>query len=143
MEETDLPTGDTVEEETPYDKVTEHPRVQAKALWTRDYIMCSASRSTMPLTKTTERKMCLCPICKKDVRRDAFIQHVGLCGKSEPRLKCNHCEITFKKDIYRKRYQARVHATVSSDASVSTIKTSASSCSTIDEWDNDPKHRTA
>ncbi len=68
-----------------------------KPIWTKDYYL-STCRLTMPMTKVTPRKRCMCPVCKEMILTEDFIRHVTSC--QEKRNTCTECDSTFKKMSY-------------------------------------------
>ena len=71
----------------------------------------------MPQTKTTPTKMevekAICPLCKEDVRRQNWKEHLLKCADS--RHTCDHCDKSFKKAEYLKQHVKRKHGSESTD----------------------------
>ncbi len=116
-----------------------------KPIWTKDYYL-STCRLKMPLTKTTPRKRCTCPVCKETIPMEQFIRHVTNCP--EARQKCTEagCSSTFKKTSYMLKHRKRMHdgtnkATANTSVTQNTedSESSSESGSESDPWDNDPE----
>ena len=77
-------------------EVSSGKRVRRKSVWTKDYYL-SRCRLTLSKTKTTERKHCICAMCKEVVDKDTFKDH--LVKSITSRLECEHCDATFLNKI--------------------------------------------
>lgn len=90
-------------------EVSSGKRVRRKPFWIKDYYL-SRCRLTMPKTKTTERKHCICAMCKELVDKDTFKEHLVKCATS--RLECEHCDATFLNKSYLAKHVKAKHDTV-------------------------------
>lgn len=123
-------------------EVSSGKRVRRKPVWTKDYYL-SRCRLAMPKTKTTERKHCICAMCKELVDKDTFKDHLVKCATS--RLECEHCDATFLNKSYLAKHVRAKHDT--SKAVVEKTKKIPSETrkqgrfvlmDEHEEWDSDP-----
>ena len=123
-------------------EVSSGKRVRRKPVWTKDYYL-SRCRLSMPQTKTTPRKHCICAVCKELVDRDTFTDHLVKCATS--RLECEQCDATFKTKAYLAKHVKAKHEDIKSviekskkDPSETEKQESFVLMDEHEDWDSDP-----
>jgi hypothetical protein len=95
--------GDT--ENTVDANVGQSGRVRKKPVWSKDYVFKINTLSISRSSKSSQKAILVCPLCRTEVNLDEFCKHVLLCTGS--RLKCPKCLIVTSLDIYKLNMKKR------------------------------------